>query len=48
MVDSAASCPACGARSVRKDGRDRRGVQVYRCRECRRRFTAPSATPFAG
>jgi len=48
MVDSEVACPTCGAHSVRKDGRDRRGVQVYRCQECRRRFTALSATPFSG
>lgn len=48
MVDSEAVCPTCGADATRKDGRDRRGVQVYRCHGCRRRFTALRATPFAG
>ena len=48
MVDSEAVCPTCGADSTRKDGRDRCGVQVYRCHGCRRRFTALSATPFSG
>ncbi len=48
MVDSEAVCPTCGAHSVRKDGRDRRGAQVYRCLGCRRRFTTRSATPFSG
>lgn len=31
-----------------RDGRQRGGVQVYRCHGCRRRFTALSATPFSG
>ncbi|HEY8598828.1 MAG TPA: IS6 family transposase [Thermomicrobiales bacterium] len=33
---------------MRKDGVDRRGGQAYRCRDCRRCFTARSATPFSG
>jgi transposase-like protein len=48
MIDGEAVCPRCGSRAVRKDGRDRKGAWVSRCRDCRRRFTARSATPFAG
>ena len=33
---------------VGQDGLDRRGGRAYRCRDCRRCFTARSATPFAG
>lgn len=33
---------------MRKDGRDRRGRQVYRCAGCLRRFTTSRATPFSG
>lgn len=48
MGDNEAACPTCGADSTRKDGRNRKGVQVYRCGTCRRRFTALSTTPFSG
>lgn len=48
MSDNEAVCPACGADPAGKDGRDRKGVQVFRCGGCRRRFTAMSATPFSG
>lgn len=48
MIDSEAVCPRCGSSAVRKDGRDRKGTRVSRCRDCRRRFTARSATPCAG
>jgi IS6 family transposase len=41
-------CPDCGAAATRKNGRDRQGHQVHECRDCRRRFTTRSATPFSG
>lgn len=41
------ACPRCGEQQVRKNGRDRRGAQVYECRVCRRSFTPLTATPFA-
>src|SRR5690242_10041960 len=42
------ACPRCGSDAVRKDGHDRRGAPVSRCRDCRRCFSARSATPFSG
>jgi transposase-like protein len=33
---------------VRKNGRDRRGAQIYECRACGRCFTALTTTPFGG
>ena len=48
MANGEMACPACNAAAARKDGRDRKGVQVYRCRDCRRHFTSLSATPFSG
>jgi len=48
MVDHGVTCPGCGASSAGRDGRDRKGRQVYRCGACPRRLTAVSATPFAG
>ena len=48
MIAGEGACPRCGAVAVRKDGVDRKGARVYRCRDCRRRFTALSATPFSG
>ncbi len=48
MGSSEVICPTCSSASPRKDGRDRKGFQVYRCGDCRRRFTALSATPFSG
>jgi transposase-like protein len=48
MIDSEVVCPRCGSTAASKDGRDRRGAQAYRCRDCRRRFTARSAIPFSG
>ncbi len=48
MSDGEMVCPRCAATAAGKDGRDRRGVQVYRCRGCQRRFTARSTTPFSG
>lgn len=43
-----AACPGCGLVAARQNGRDRQGRQLHQCRGCRRRFTARSATPFAG
>jgi IS6 family transposase len=48
MIDGEAVCPRCGSTAARKGGRDRKGVQVHRCRDCGRRFTALTATPFSG
>jgi transposase, IS6 family len=48
MIGSEAVCPRCGSSAVKKDSYDRKGAHVYRCRDCRRRFTARSATPFSG
>jgi IS6 family transposase len=47
MAGSEQTCPECGS-VTRKDGRDRRGQQRFRCRACRRRFTALAGTPFSG
>src|SRR3954447_7925523 len=48
MADGEMACPGCGSATARKDGRDRKGTQVYRCRDCGRHFTSLSATPFSG
>ncbi len=48
MSNVTVTCPGCGPAATRKNGRDRRGRQIHQCRRCRRRFTARSATPFAG
>ncbi len=48
MSEAAAVCPDWGRAETRKKGRDRRGRQIHQCLACRRRFTAHSATPFAG
>jgi transposase-like protein len=42
------ACPWCGEEGICKNGRDRRGDQVYYCRACARRFTNRTGTPFAG
>ncbi len=42
------ACPSCGGTGTRRNGHDRQGRQIRQCRSCRRRFTARSATPFAG
>ena len=42
------ACPHCGETELIKNGHDRRGAQVYRCRSCRRALTALTATPFSG
>jgi transposase, IS6 family len=41
-------CPRCHATKVKKDGRRPAGRQRFRCRRCRRTFTARTYTPFAG
>ena len=41
-------CPHCERQNIRKNGRDRRGTQVYRCADCDRSFTALTGTPFSG
>ena len=41
-------CPHCEQQNIVKNGRDRRGTQVYRCVECDRSFTALTGTPFSG
>jgi transposase-like protein len=42
------SCPHCELPNIVKNGRDRRGAQVYRCADCYRSFTALTGTPFSG
>src|SRR3954469_11712880 len=41
-------CPHCGKQNLVKNGRDRRGTQVYRCADCHRSFTSLTGTPFSG
>jgi len=41
-------CPHCQRQTFSKNGRDRRGAQVYRCADCDRSFTALTGTPFSG
>ncbi len=41
-------CPHCEKQNVLRNGRDRRGSQVYRCADCGRSFTALTGTPFSG
>ena len=48
MAGSERTCPGCGSVATRKDGRDRRGQQRFRCGSSRRRFTALTGTPFSG
>jgi transposase-like protein len=40
-------CPHC-EKKILKNGRDRRGAQVYRCADCGRSFTALTGTPLSG
>lgn len=42
------TCPFCEQQNIRKNGRDRRGAQVYRCADCHHSFTALTGTPFSG
>jgi IS6 family transposase len=48
MSEDEQACPTCGSAEARKHGHDRRGRQLFRCRACRGRFTALTATPFSG
>jgi IS6 family transposase len=48
MSNAAMVCPGCGLAATRRNGRDRQGRQIHQCGGCHRRFTARSATPFAG
>jgi transposase-like protein len=48
MSSGCGACPTCGIAPVRKNGRERTGVQVYECTRCGRSFTALSGTPFSG
>ena len=41
-------CPRCGQAESRKNGKDRRGNQVYECTLCARTFTALTDSPFSG
>jgi len=42
------ACPSCGGTRTRRNRHERQGRRIRQCRGCRRRFTARSATPFAG
>jgi transposase, IS6 family len=42
------TCPDGERPNIVKNGRDRRGAQVYRCADCHRSFTALTGTPFSG
>ena len=48
MIAGWETCPRCGLAPARKNGRDRRGQQVYACKRCGRSFTDLSGTPFSG
>jgi transposase-like protein len=48
MSGNERTCPGCGSVATRKDGRDRKGQQRFRCGICRCRFTALTGTPFSG
>ena len=40
-------CVRCGSEATRRDGQTRLGGQRWRCRQCRRRFTARSTSAFS-
>ena len=42
------ACVCCGSDRSRRDGQTRLGGQRWRCRTCRRRFTARSPSAFSG
>jgi len=42
---SCSRCPHCDLPNVVRNGRDRRGAQVYRCADCDRSFTAHREFP---
>ncbi len=48
MGKAVVGCPGCGLAAARNNGHDRQGRQIHQCCGCQRRFTARSATPFAG
>ena len=48
MIAGWEACPRCGLAPARKNGRDRRGRQVYECKRCGRSFTHVSGTPCSG
>ncbi len=48
MGKAVVGCPGCGLAAARNNGHDRQGRQIHQCCGCERRFTARSATPFAG
>lgn len=39
-------CPYCGSRLVKKDGKRKDGIQIYKCLSCKRRFNPLTGTPF--
>src|SRR5215207_4473731 len=41
------ACVRCGSARTRRDGQTRLGGQRWRCKDCRRRFTARSASAFS-
>lgn len=41
-------CPDCLQPPAKRNGHDRRGLQKYACRQCRRSFTEDSASAFSG
>src|SRR5215207_10145210 len=41
-------CIRCDSGRTRRDGQTRLGGQRWRCNDCRRRFTARSASAFSG
>jgi len=40
------ACPYCGSKSIHRYGRDKRGLQRYRCKRCGELFTGLSKTIF--
>src|SRR3954470_1057421 len=46
--ESCTQCPHCELLNIVKNGRDRRGAQVYYCADCHRNFTVLTGTPFSG
>jgi transposase, IS6 family len=48
MGEQAMQCDQCGGAQFTKAGKDRAGRQQYRCRTCRHRLTARTASAFCG
>jgi transposase-like protein len=46
--EGCAQCPHGELLNIVKNGRDRRGAQVYYCADCHRHFTVLTGTPFSG